>query len=338
MVGQTTVNAIAFDIVVRYRKRTGRCGCLLAGKGATMSLTLQLEVGAEPFPGYRLRQLRGTGGFAQVWESSTPTGGTIALKFMSSKDQNATAKELRSIQAVRMLNHPGLLRIERVWTQPGYIVIAMELADGSLHDLMCAYQQEFKAQIPPENICPYLLQVAEALDFMNARVHPVEGRKVGYLHCDVKPGNMLIVGEAIKLADFGLSSVTTGTTRGQASAGTPDFAPPEVFQGQLHDRSDQFALAVSYCVLRTGNYPFPEPPPGFPPGYVRPAPDLNGLTEAEKPILRRGLATIPQGRWPTCTDMMSRLCRIWAPDTLDLSDTIPIGPGGMDTHTGFSTR
>ena len=42
------------------------------------------EAGSEPFPGYRLLRLRGRGGFATVWEASSPSGERVALKFMSS--------------------------------------------------------------------------------------------------------------------------------------------------------------------------------------------------------------------------------------------------------------
>ena len=50
-------------------------------------------------------------------------------------------------------------------------------------------------------------------------------------------------------------------------------------------------------------------PATFEPGYTRPAPDLKSLTLAEQPILARGLAAVPQDRWPSCMEMMDRLTK-----------------------------
>ena len=95
-----------------------------------MRYAVRLEAGLEPFPGYHLRRLLGFGSFAEVWEAEAADGGRVALKFLPAERQNATPGELRSLQAVRQLLHPNLIRIGRVWCHLGYIVIAMELADG----------------------------------------------------------------------------------------------------------------------------------------------------------------------------------------------------------------
>ena len=146
------------------------------------------EVGAEPFPGYRLLRLRGCGAFATVWESTTPSERRVALKFMSSRNGqtgSTTAREIRSLQCIQALIHPHLLRIHEVWSLPGTIVIAMDLADASLLDLMLLYHDDFEKHVDPEKLYMYLGQAAKALDFLNARRHMVDGRLVGYQHGDL---------------------------------------------------------------------------------------------------------------------------------------------------------
>src|SRR3979409_1808897 len=86
---------------------------------------LDLERGSEPFPGLKLVQLRGRGGFAEVWEARNEKGEPIALKFISSDKTYSTVKEVKSLQALQQLRHPNLLLMHRVWSVPGYIVIAM---------------------------------------------------------------------------------------------------------------------------------------------------------------------------------------------------------------------
>ncbi|MBY0522941.1 MAG: serine/threonine protein kinase [Gemmataceae bacterium] len=272
-----------------------------------MSNAVPLRTGMEPYPGYRLRQLLGRGGFAEVWEAETTDGQTVALKFLPCNDGLAASKEIRSIQAVRQIRHNHLIHIDQVWTHLGYIVVAMELAEGSLLDLLEAYGSEMGTPVPPEQVCLYLSQAADAIDFMNARQHQLDGRKVAFQHCDIKPSNMLLFGDSVKLADFGLASPTTAALKFHRRAGTMDFIAPEVFQGRLSDWTDQYALAVSYCQLRGGRMPFADTPDTIQRDYVRPTPDLSMVSEKERPIIARALATVPQNRWPSCTDFISRV-------------------------------
>src|SRR5262249_7443011 len=125
-----------------------------------------------------------------------------------------------------------------------------------------------------------------------------------------KPNNILLFGDQAKLCDFGLSTVTGSTLRLHHRAGTLDYAAPEVFQGRLSDWTDQFALAVAYFQLRTGGMPFTGTPGAFVATYVRPAPELRSLSKAEQPILARALTPVPQDRWPSCRDFMSRLTQV----------------------------
>ena len=161
-------------------------------------------------------------------------------------------------------------------------------------------------------MCFYLSQAAAALDFLNTRQHHLNGQRVAVRHCDVKPSNLLVVGKTVKLADFSLAAQTTSPTGYHQRVGTLSYAPPEIFQGWLSDKSDQYALAVTYCQLRTGRIPFGNIPSGFKRHYVRPTPDLTGLTPAELPIVTRGLNSVPQGRWGSCVEMMERLTKCFA--------------------------
>jgi serine/threonine protein kinase len=264
----------------------------------------------QPYPGYRLRQLLGRGGFAEVWEADAPSGGTVALKFMPAVDSLAASKEIRSIRAVSSLEHPNLIRIEQVWCQPGFVVIAMELADGSLLDLLDAYISEFHTPIVGEQVCMYLAQAAAGIDYMNSRQHMIDGVRVGIQHCDIKPSNLLLLGDTVKVADYGLASPTSTTLKFHRRAGTLDYTAPEVFQGRLSDWTDQYSLGVSYCVLRGGSLPFRDTPAKFEKNFVRSVPDLSMLPVVEQPIVQRALSPTPQDRWPSCREFISRLSKV----------------------------
>jgi serine/threonine protein kinase len=270
-----------------------------------------LNAGMEPFPGLRLTHFLGCGSCGEVWKAIPTKGRPIALKFLRCDSTQAAAQEIRALQAVRRLRHPNLIRIEQVWCNLGYIVIGMELAEGSLSDLLEVYRAEFGCPIVSEHVCHYLAQIAAAVDFLNTRQHNVDGTRVAIRHCDVKPSNMLLFGETAKLADFSVATQSTSQFWYHRRVGTLDYIAPEVFQGWLSDRSDQYALAVTYCQLRGGRLPFTNTPINFQPDYVRPEPDLSMLPAREQPIILRALDPVPQDRWPSCVELIQQLslCR-----------------------------
>jgi serine/threonine-protein kinase len=262
----------------------------------------ELWMGKELCPGYKLIRLLGRGGYGHVWEAEVE-GKRLALKFLPCADNRTAAQEIRCIQVMKQLSHPNLVRIDQLWCHRGYIVITMEIAEGSLLDLLDAYQIEYGNPIPADEVIHSLTQAAGAIDFLNTRTHLINGQRVALQHGDIKPSNLLLFGETVKLCDFGLSALTTDPLKGHRRGGTFDYSAPEVLQGRLSDWSDQYALAVSYCQLRGGRLPFQDAKDKQPGRR----PDLSMLSELERPIVARALATIPLERWPSCGDLMFQL-------------------------------
>jgi serine/threonine protein kinase len=190
-----------------------------------------LHLGKEPFPGYRLEQMLARGPGGEVWQSSTSAGTMVALKFIPCANSTMGAHAVRAIGLVQPLRHPGLTRVHTIWTNRGYVVVAMEMADGSLLDLLDAYLTEYGRPPDAASICVYLAQVAEAIDFLNARHHKLDGALIGMQHCNIKPSNLLLFGETVKLTDFGLASPISTNVKPHRRAGTRGYAAPEVWQG-----------------------------------------------------------------------------------------------------------
>ena len=257
---------------------------------------------------YRLRQVCGQSSFGLVWEAENEKGEGRALRFLPNPDDPATRQEIRAIQMVARLEHPHLMPIEKVWTIPKYFVVAMILAEGSLHDLLEAYQTEYGTGIEPVELCGYLTQAASALDFLNLSKHQLGSWAGGIQHGDVKPSNLLVFGEKVKLSDCNLASPASRTLQFGSRVGSAGYVAPEVWQGRVADTTDQYALAVTYCFLRGGKLPIIEKPPEL--GQVpapRPAPDLSMLTVPERPIIARALSLGWRDRWKTCCELMANL-------------------------------
>lgn len=144
-----------------------------------MNAFAELRPGVEAYPGCRLVQVVGRGGFAEVWEAEK-NGERLALKFIPTNSSMVASKEIRSIQCVRRLQHPHLIRIDRMSCHQGCVVVGMELAEGSLHDLFIASLEEHGAPLPPSLVIRYLKQAADVIDFLNTRQHMVNGKRVGF--------------------------------------------------------------------------------------------------------------------------------------------------------------
>jgi serine/threonine protein kinase len=274
-----------------------------------MATAVMLKSGIEPFPGYKLRQLLGRGGFGEVWEAEKRNKERTAVKFLYCNNGTSASREIRTLQSMRTLEHPHLIRLDQIWLFDAYVVFEMELAEGSLQDLLEAYDMEFGTPVPAAQSCLYLSQAAEAIDFLNARRHRIEGKKVGLQHCDIKPSNLLLFGETVKLADFGLTSYTSASVQSQRRAGTMEYMSPEQFQGRVSDWTDQYALAITYCLLRGGRLPFKDTPDKADKNYTRPEPDLSMLPAEERTVVARALSHTPQSRWPSCVELMRALTR-----------------------------
>lgn len=269
-------------------------------------MSLAQERGLEPVPGFQARAKLGRGGFGEVWEAVAADGSTVALKYLpcESKSSHVIANEIRQLLSLRQIEHPHLIKVHNIHVLPGHIVINMEKADGSLSDLHRAYVEECKSHIPPDHLCDLLWQAAEALDFIAQQKTSTFGSS-GLQHCDVKPSNLLFIGECLKVADFGLCTAQQPNRRG-GFMGTPPYAAPELYHGRLSPRTDQYALAVSYCELRGGRLPF----------VVRNAkssehqaagPDLTMLPAEERPVVARALDATWLDRWPSCKDFIRAL-------------------------------
>src|SRR5438309_2308938 len=192
---------------------------------------LHLEPGAEPVPGYRLERLLGRGGFGEVWKAEGPGGVAVALKFVR-LDGKAGGPELRSLETMKGVRHGNLLSLFGVWQREPFVILAMELADRSLQDRLHEVQAQGQAGVPLPELLEYLRDAARALDFLNEPRHAQDGKTgLSIQHRDVKPHNLLLVGGAVKLADFGLARLLERQVTSHTGAMTPAYAAPEFFKG-----------------------------------------------------------------------------------------------------------
>jgi serine/threonine protein kinase len=265
--------------------------------------------GAEPIAGYRLLEPLGRGGFGEVWKCEVPGGLQKAIKFVPTSTGSLEPKdspadqELDALRRIKAIRHPFLLSIERVEVAAGELLIVMELADRSLQDVLANCRRQGLAGIPRENLLSFLLEAAEALDVLNFQ-H-------GLQHLDIKPANLFLVSDHVKVADFGLVNSPEEFLHGASPRRkgiTPLYAAPEVLQGGMSRHCDQYSLALVYRELLTGTQPLEgQNIRQLMMERLTGEPNLEALPPADRPVLARALTRDPDQRFPSCLDFVQAL-------------------------------
>src|SRR5438270_75157 len=108
-----------------------------------MASLTSLWVNGSPWSRYRLIRQRGQGAYGQVWEAEDPEGQRIAPQLLPCGASRTASREGRGIQQIRQLAPPHLVRIDHIWAERDTVIVTMELADGSLLDLLDVSLEEF---------------------------------------------------------------------------------------------------------------------------------------------------------------------------------------------------
>ncbi|VTS02339.1 tubulin-like doman-containing protein [Tuwongella immobilis] len=269
-------------------------------------MAVRIATDEEPIPGYRLIERLGRGGFGEVWKAEAPGGLMKAIKFVYGtldsvgEDSRPAEQELKALNRVKTIRHPYILSLERFDILEGQLVIVMELADRNLWDRFRECRAANLPGIPREELLRYMEESAEALDLMNNQYQ--------LQHLDIKPQNLFLIYNHIKVADFGLAKDFDGVRAAVTGGVTPVYAAPETFEGWISRFSDQYSLAIVYQELLTGQRPFNgNSTRQLLMQHISGAPDLTSLPPDDQPIIGRALSKRPDDRYPSCAEMVNAL-------------------------------
>lgn len=268
-----------------------------------MSIRPSTKSGSEPIPGYTLRKRLGAGGYGEVWLADAPGGLQKAVKLIyGTVDQSHATSELRSLQRIRQVYHPFLLSIERIEIVDSQVVIVTELAESSLLDRFEQCRRKGAPGIDRALLLDFMRDAADALDYLSQK-HALQ-------HLDVKPGNLLIIADRIKVADFGLIKDLHDQNQSLVSGLTPTYSAPEIFDGRPDYRSDQYSLAIVYMEMLAGQVPFDGKSTGeLARQHLTQQPHLESLPPADRPVVARALSKNPLDRYGTCRLFIEQLMK-----------------------------
>ncbi|HVS90119.1 MAG TPA: protein kinase [Candidatus Acidoferrum sp.] len=261
----------------------------------------------------------GAGGMGEVYRArDTRLDRTVAIKVLPAHLAGNPERQQRlerEARAVSSLNHPHICALYDIGHQDGIHYLVMEYLEGET-----LAQRIGKGTLPTEQLLRWAIEIAGALE---------KAHRMGLVHRDLKPGNIMLTKEGAKLLDFGLAKPTVAapaaelTTMATTSkpltaegtiVGTFQYMAPEQLEGKEADaRSDIFSFGAVLYEMATGRKAFEgksqasliaailaaEPPP------------ITKLQPMAPPALSRVVKTClakdPDERWQTAHDLKLQL-------------------------------
>jgi serine/threonine protein kinase/cytochrome c-type biogenesis protein CcmH/NrfG len=210
---------------------------------------------------YRLLAKIGEGGMGVVWKAKdTSLDREVAIKLLPdelSQDPERLARLESEARIVAALNHPNIVTLHSIEEAEGRRFLTLELVAG----------QPLAELIPSRGLAlPEFVRIARAVVEAVGAAH-----RLGITHRDLKPRNIMVGRDSVKVLDFGLaqspkapahapdaSDLPTRTQVGdERVVGTLAYMSPECVEGLPVDaRSDLFSLGSVLYEMATGRRPF----------------------------------------------------------------------------------
>jgi calcium-dependent protein kinase len=199
--------------------------------------------------------LLGSGGFGSVRKAERIVDGSLrAIKTINLERASRTSEHFnrmqREIAIMKMLDHPGLIKIYEIWEDKKDIHLVMEVCSGGeLFAKICDV-----GQLSEPDAAGVTKQALAAVLYLHER---------GVCHRDLKPENFLLESTArrldkcvLKLIDFGLSRTFNAGDRFATKIGTPYYVAPQVLTGSYNELCDVWSAGVLVYLMLSGTLPF----------------------------------------------------------------------------------
>lgn len=191
----------------------------------------------------------------EVWRAEdSRLGRVVAIKVLPPSfvaDAEATSRLKREARTAAQLYHPSIATIHSIEQDGDHIFIVEEFVEGDSLTKVIK-----RGGLAEAEICRIARAVADALDEAHAK---------GIVHRDIKPDNIIVAGNRVKVLDFGIAkqvgapgaSPETFVTQQGMILGTVHYMSPEQALGKTFDgRTDVFSLGVVLYEMATGRKPF----------------------------------------------------------------------------------
>jgi len=176
----------------------------------------------------------------------------IAPNLLQSPEERADF--LNSLKQARKLNHPNLVRvydagqIDATATLPARAFFTSQLVDGLTLRRVIQMRKDRGEVFTVQETEPILTQIAQALEYAY-RIGP---------HGDLKPENVIVTSDTLKVSDFGVAAAIPRAPflSAQRQRKADVYVAPEILSGHGFDQtSDMYALGVMLGEMLAGVVP-----------------------------------------------------------------------------------
>ncbi|PWJ47798.1 serine/threonine-protein kinase [Faecalicatena contorta] len=198
----------------------------------------------------------GRGGFGSVWLAKKKDDGTkYAIKTLLSdfRDDNEFRVLTNEIEMAKQVSSPNVIKY--VYTHDGnkfpelppYII--MEYAEEGSLSILLEKKKRSNQLFSFEELMSLFLQLVNGMTAINSRL----------VHRDIKPDNILIHGNILKITDFGLCKLSCEHTRTMSfkGGGTYQYMSPEAWDYTKNTiQMDIYSMGIVFYELASLSYPY----------------------------------------------------------------------------------
>ncbi|MGD2252406.1 MAG: protein kinase [Anaerolineales bacterium] len=200
---------------------------------------------------YHVEEEVGRGGMAvvyKVWDSERTVH--LAMKLLQEDlaiDKVFLRRFKREAQTLAKLQHPNIVRLYGLEKEGRLAFMLMDFVDGDSlkHEIF-----DSAGPMTTDRVLEVTRAVCSALNYAHS---------LGMVHCDIKPGNILIEKTGrVLVSDFGIARMTDAATSTMVGFGTPAYMSPEIVRGsEPTPQSDIYSLGVMlFEMFAGGERPF----------------------------------------------------------------------------------
>lgn len=278
--------------------------------------------GSRPLDGYTIKRGIGVGGFGEVYFATSDAGKEVALK----RIQRNLDVEVRGVSQCINLKHPNLLSLYDIkYDDFGEGWIVMEYIGGeSLRDAM----DDHPTGMPHDQLLSWFDGIMAGVAYLHDH---------GIVHRDLKPANIFSDEGVVKIGDYGLSKFISCSRRsGQTeSVGTFHYMAPEIGRGVYGREIDVYALGIILYEMLTGNVPFEgESSQEIIMKHLTATPDLAGVPQPYREVIRRSLLKDPDQRFRSVSEMREALGPTKSPAGLQTVGARTVATGASASAVG----
>ncbi len=203
------------------------------------------------FKNYAITEKLGSGGMGDVYlcqPLDKNLKNQVAIKLLNSHSSNMETQQrfIHEQRFLSQLKHPNISHfIDVGYTEDQLPYVVMEHCSGLPVTEFCN-----KKQLKPQQRIEIFLQLCDAVQYAHNNL---------IIHRDIKPNNVLVTDDGLKLLDFGIAKALDAQdqlTQTGIYAMTPAYASPEQIMAQpVSVASDIYSLGVVLYELLTGTRP-----------------------------------------------------------------------------------